>query len=118
MPNLINNSCYLRPRLNLAFFLLLIGFGTSQAYAQQRETLRVESLISPVEIVTDRWGISHIYAENEHDLFSHRDTTRPETDCFSLRSGAVKRLGPSLKSWVNANSRVIPEPDFTSSEVT
>ena len=69
MPNLINNSCYLRPRLNLAFFLLLIGFGTSQAYAQQRETLRVESLISPVEIVTDRWGISHIYAENEHDLF-------------------------------------------------
>ena len=65
----MNNSCYLRPRLHLAFFLLLIGFGASQAYAQQRETLRVESLISPVEIVTDRWGISHIYAENEHDLF-------------------------------------------------
>ena len=69
MPNLMNNSCWSRPRITLTFFLLLIGFGTSQAYAQQRETLRVESLISPVEIVTDRWGISHIYAENEHDLF-------------------------------------------------
>ncbi|HIC55766.1 MAG TPA: penicillin acylase family protein, partial [Acidobacteria bacterium] len=65
----MNNSCWSRPRITLTFFLLLIGFGTSQAYAQQRETLRVESLISPVEIVTDRWGISHIYAENEHDLF-------------------------------------------------
>ena len=33
------------------------------------ETLRAAGLIAPVEIVTDRWGISHIYAENEHDLF-------------------------------------------------
>ncbi|MEE3202311.1 MAG: penicillin acylase family protein, partial [Acidobacteriota bacterium] len=65
----MNNSCWSRPRITLTFFLLLIGFGTSQADAQQRETLRFESLISPVEIVTDRWGISHIYADNEHDLF-------------------------------------------------
>ena len=33
------------------------------------ETLDAAGLIAPVEIVTDRWGISHIYAENEHDLF-------------------------------------------------
>ena len=33
------------------------------------ETLHAAGLIAPVEIVTDRWGISHIYAENEHDLF-------------------------------------------------
>ena len=37
--------------------------------AQETEMLGVDGLIAPVEIVTDRWGISHIYAENEHDLF-------------------------------------------------
>ena len=35
----------------------------------QQENLRIDGLIAPVEIVTDRWGIAHIYAENEHDLF-------------------------------------------------
>ena len=35
----------------------------------QQETLRVDGLIAPVEIVTDHWGIAHIYAENDHDLF-------------------------------------------------
>ena len=35
----------------------------------QQETLRVDGLVAPVEILTDHWGIAHIYAENEHDLF-------------------------------------------------
>jgi penicillin amidase len=29
----------------------------------------VPGLNEPVEVVRDRWGISHIYARNEHDLF-------------------------------------------------
>ncbi len=32
-------------------------------------TLAVEGLTSPVEIRRDRWGINHIYAEHEQDLF-------------------------------------------------
>jgi penicillin amidase len=32
-------------------------------------TLSVPGLKEPVEILTDRWGIAHIYAKNEHDLF-------------------------------------------------
>lgn len=39
------------------------------AQEARRETLAAPGLIAPVEIVTDRWGISHVYAENEHDLF-------------------------------------------------
>ncbi len=39
------------------------------AQTASRETLDTAGLIAPVEIVTDRWGISHIYADNEHDLF-------------------------------------------------
>jgi len=33
------------------------------------ETLRLSGLHEPVEILTDRWGIAHIYAKNQHDLF-------------------------------------------------
>ena len=33
------------------------------------ETLRLSGLREPVEILTDRWGIAHIYAQNQPDLF-------------------------------------------------
>jgi len=33
------------------------------------ETLRVNGLERPVDVLRDRWGINHIYAQNEHDLF-------------------------------------------------
>src|SRR5689334_595902 len=33
------------------------------------QTLRVSGLSEPVEVLRDRWGINHIYAKNEHDLF-------------------------------------------------
>jgi penicillin G amidase len=33
------------------------------------EVLSVAGLAEPVEILRDRWGISHIYARNENDLF-------------------------------------------------
>jgi penicillin amidase len=36
---------------------------------QAQESLAVPGLTAPVEILKDRWGIAHIYAENEHDLF-------------------------------------------------
>jgi len=32
-------------------------------------TLTVEGLESPVEIIRDQWGMNHIYAQNQHDLF-------------------------------------------------
>lgn len=33
------------------------------------EGLQIEGLKEPVEIVRDEWGINHIYANNQHDLF-------------------------------------------------
>ena len=35
----------------------------------ETETLRIEALKEPVEILIDNWGIAHIYAANESDLF-------------------------------------------------
>ncbi|HEX6064466.1 MAG TPA: penicillin acylase family protein, partial [Longimicrobiales bacterium] len=37
--------------------------------AQSTSTVQVEGLTQPVEIIRDRWGVNHIYAESEHDLF-------------------------------------------------
>lgn len=31
--------------------------------------LKLEGLLTPVEVIRDKWGIPHIYAENTHDLF-------------------------------------------------
>ncbi len=33
------------------------------------ESLTLPGLDEPVEILKDRWGIAHIYAGTEHDLF-------------------------------------------------
>jgi penicillin amidase len=37
--------------------------------SQQAVTLDVAGLSQPVEVLRDRWGINHIYAKNEPDLF-------------------------------------------------
>jgi penicillin amidase len=47
---------------------LLLGFAVLPVAAHP-ETFLVPSLSQPVEIIKDRWGISHIYAKNEADLF-------------------------------------------------
>jgi penicillin amidase len=48
----------------LVLTLLLIPDGDAPA-----ESLTVSGLTAPVEILSDRWGVAHIYAQNEHDLF-------------------------------------------------
>jgi penicillin amidase len=39
------------------------------ALGARPDTLRLTGLREPVEIVRDRWGINHVYARTEHDLF-------------------------------------------------
>ncbi|MEW6735410.1 MAG: penicillin acylase family protein [Acidobacteriota bacterium] len=58
---------------------VLAGIGVGGAYAwrktarrfrpQTSGTLSLPNLLAPVEVWRDRWGVPHIFAENEHDLF-------------------------------------------------
>lgn len=51
---------------------LLVAASTSGAVAagaQDSTRLAIQGLEQPVEILRDRWGINHIYAGTEHDLF-------------------------------------------------
>ena len=53
----------------LLLFLLSLSIVDVQAQSAAVEKLQVSGLVQPVEILRDRWGISHIYAQNEADLF-------------------------------------------------
>ncbi|HUJ51572.1 MAG TPA: penicillin acylase family protein [Bryobacteraceae bacterium] len=48
-------------------FLLVLPAGAATAGPPEKITMA--GLSQPVEILKDRWGISHIYAKNEADLF-------------------------------------------------
>ena len=54
--------CFLCP---VTIALLL----SAPLHAQDSTRLQLRGLEEPVEILRDRWGINHIYAANEHDLF-------------------------------------------------
>ena len=41
----------------------------AQASSPDTTRLRLTGLEQPVEIIRDRWGVNHIYATTEHDLF-------------------------------------------------
>jgi len=49
--------------------LLLITIILFSCKTNPNKNLVVSGLQEPVEIIRDQWGINHIYAENEHDLF-------------------------------------------------
>src|ERR671938_1253855 len=55
-----------RPLLLLVFVIAASG---AIGAAPADTTLSVAGLTQPVEILRDRWGINHIYAQNEGDLF-------------------------------------------------
>ena len=63
-------TCSTRVRMAaMAGLTLCITSHGAAVVTAQSERLELAGLQAPVEIVTDRWGINHIYAENEADLF-------------------------------------------------
>ena len=54
----------MRSSFRLLILLSISGFTTN---AQQK--LVMPQLNQGVEIITDKWGVPHIYAKTEHDLF-------------------------------------------------
>ena len=64
---------------------LALAVGTpAAAQTSTTDTLRVAGLRQPVEIVHDPWGISHIFAQNEHDLFFAQGYSAAHDRLFQL----------------------------------
>src|SRR5579875_2375454 len=55
-----------RPRLVASLAVMLAAVAVARG---REERIAVAGLQRPVEIIRDRWGIAHIYARNEPDLF-------------------------------------------------
>src|SRR3989441_5246437 len=72
----------------LIFFAMVIGVASrslgSIGAAPADRTLRVQGLSEPVEVVRDRWGINHIYAKNEADLFFTQGYTAARDRLFQF----------------------------------
>lgn len=56
-------------QLSLSTALILSLGWVNQGIAANDQTLSGMTLKAPVEIIKDNWGVSHIYAQNQHDLF-------------------------------------------------
>lgn len=50
-------------------FILLISLFLLSCDSDPINQLSIDGLQEPVEILRDKWGINHIYANNQHDLF-------------------------------------------------
>ena len=54
---------------SFAFITCLIFSNSITLLAQEKNTLQLKGLKEKVEVLRDQWGVNHIYANNEHDLF-------------------------------------------------
>lgn len=59
-----SNQVYI---IGLSFCLLAVC--CVQATAQSKNALKLKGLQAQVEVLRDKWGVNHIYAANQHDLF-------------------------------------------------
>src|SRR5262245_59831205 len=73
----------------LSYILFLTVFwqvftNTSLLATESVPTLQVPGLTDSVEILVDRWGIAHIYAKNQHDLFFAQGYNAARARLFQL----------------------------------
>jgi penicillin amidase len=101
----------MRNRFLISAILLLNTFGAAQqrladrvhrALAVTHGQLPFSGLTQPVTVLRDHWGVAHIYAQNQHDLFFAQGIVASQDRLFQMelwkRSGQgrlAEILGPS-----------------------
>ena len=71
------------------------------------QDLELEELHDTVEIIRDQWGVNHIYANNEHDLFFAQGYAAAKDRLFQFEIWRRQAAEPLLKFWENAPSNEI-----------
>lgn len=79
-----------------------LAAAAKSALATTSGTLQFPGLIKPVSVRRDRWGVAHIYAQNQHDLFFAQGLVAAQDRLFQMemwkRAGQgrlAEVLGPS-----------------------
>src|SRR5215468_12797253 len=81
--------------LPVVFLLCIAGFGQTaptldlaarakQSLAIISGKLKVQGLQQPVDVLRDRWGVAHIYAQNQHDLFFAQGVVAAQDRLFQM----------------------------------
>ena len=70
--------------LSVALLGGAVAAGAQATASASTDTLQIAGLQQPVEVLRDRWGISHIYAKNEHDLFFAQGYTAARDRAFQF----------------------------------
>src|SRR5215510_7375413 len=72
----------------LIFFAVLLAAAAATSgsphAAPAGQTIRVSGVTEPVEVLRDRWGVNHIYAKNEADLFFTQGYTAARDRLFQF----------------------------------
>ena len=64
--------------------LLALTFSCKKSQTKTSDELSLAGLKEPVEVVRDQWGINHIYAKNQHDLFFAQGYAAAEDRLFQF----------------------------------
>lgn len=67
--------------------------------AQSTVPLRVAGLEQSVEVIRDRWGVNHIYAQTEHDLFFAQGYTAAKDRLFQFELWRRQATG-TVAEWL------------------
>jgi penicillin amidase len=62
-----------------------------RSWPQVSGTISAQPLQSPVEVIRDKWGVTHIYAQNSHDLFFAQGFVQGQDRMWQLEFS--RRLG-------------------------
>jgi penicillin amidase len=99
---------YLR-RVALVLCVLVAGailyatWFVRRSWPQTSGTLHVAGLQSSVEVLRDRWGTPHIYAQNNHDLFFAQGYTQAQDRLWQMEF--TRRVGNgNLSSFLGADT--------------
>jgi penicillin amidase len=76
-----------------------------RAAARGGRHLRLAGLERPVEVLRDAWGVAHIYAATEHDLFFAQGYTAARDRTFQFELWRRRPPAPSPSCSARARSR-------------
>src|SRR6476646_3634095 len=67
------------------------------ASALHAETITVQGLQKPVEVLRDRWGVPHIYAQNSDDLFFAQGFVAAQDRLFQIDLWRRRTVGETAE---------------------
>ncbi len=80
-------------RISVVISLILVCVQPGWAQTFDNEKLPTPGLLDSVEIIKDRWGISHIYAKNQKDLFFAQGYSAARDRLFQFEIWRRRALG-------------------------